>query len=383
MSLDVESKWELSRVRKKPKNFDPGVQFLGRAKDFEKLKLREKRIRKDWRQKNIEFRELVTRSSKGTKNSDRFSAIEELNQLENPLLIVSKSFIENAGLGLVVNWKFPQIPEAFKIPFVGLEIVDFYSWEPSSWVIGNVDTELISTNGNYAKYREYLRRNKGKPKTVWRPRIQRTRSEQITIPCANFINHTMPAETPDHIAIVRSTGQDLRIANCDLVAASNKKHIPYVESKKGMLKPGWELLFSYGDGFRGEQKLRAEQEKDKREYSQILKRNLPNSSSGDEIPITEPSHYKVKVLEEVNGLKDLSQELRLQDFRDCPSELAIAPLLSQEEYIGLLKQSDSNKATSSHGCSIPVASRRANPIQVSRANQRKRTFSERGQEEYE
>jgi hypothetical protein len=187
--------------------------------------------------------------------TERISALDELQQLDIPPFVKAKSLIEGAGAGIIVNWDAgaPILNGQFRIPFRGLQYVDYYPWEAHSWVLGNI----TSNDTNINSYKKRLRTHK--PKKIWVPRNISTRAQydELNSVSANTINYCMSKDTPDEEAIVPETGQDRRIANCKFIVPSNPYTQPSAErlsdeELKKHFGPGFELYIDYGQRFGAE-----------------------------------------------------------------------------------------------------------------------------------
>ena len=179
-------------------------------------------------------------------------------------------------------------------------------------------------------------------------------NSQVLVACAQFVNHPMPAETPDDLAVVPSTGQDLRVANCQLVFSPCNS--PYLKEHKNVkLHPGWELLFSYATGFTRSYGVQDEQDKDHHTRSLQLSSHFakkPSDISPSTLDTSSEVLTKVRVQQEAFDLKQLADLARLDGMRDCPSELARNPLISMAYYQWILASLAWKKGDRSEPCPV-------------------------------
>lgn len=273
-----------------------------------------------------------------TRISEQIQKTIDFCKFSEPLFILSKSFMVGAGIGVIANWKYSEFPVGLKLPFIDMEYVEFFPWDVSNFVIGQIQSSLMDPSNNYRTFMKY--REKHTPKMVWRPKRFQLRSSHQFYACGQFVNHPLPKETPDAEAIVPSTGQDLRITNCEIVVSAKAEIPPYVKPLENgiAIKPGHELIAGYSAGFRRIQAVAEQQVNDHKSWSKVLSANLPNVI-GD--PETDSEQKKdcftrVQKQQEAQQLREEWDTIRLKSVRDCPSELLNAPLISSEHYQWLL-----------------------------------------------
>ena len=145
-----------------------------------------------------------------------------------------------AGIGVVANWKYADFAIRLKIPFVEMEFVEFFPWEVCDFV--PCSSFFMNPTNNYAAFFKY--REKHQPKIIWRPKRFRLCSDQPLFACGQFVNYPLPSDTPDADAIVSSTGQVLRITNCEIIVSLSPKNPPYAKPLGNgvAIKAGHELL---------------------------------------------------------------------------------------------------------------------------------------------
>ena len=320
------------RISKAPREVYPEVASITRPSSLIRLQRKRRSKRESSRRQNRIDQSSMLKIQKTSRICNKSALMHELCKSVNPPFILSKSFIPGAGFGVVCNWKFSHNWKSFLLPFLEMEYVEFYPWDVADWVIGEVSTKLLDPTNNYAAYRLYLKKNRNNPKKVWRPMKLYTRddSSKLLVACAQFVNHILPSKTPDNIAIVPSTGQDLRVANCKLVFSHSNS--PYLKEHKTVrLRPGWELLFNYADGFMHSYNVLNEQEKDHQAHSSQLASHFSQKTVDVHSPTPRVSNdvlTKVRVQQEAFDLKQLADANRLLGVRDCPAELACNPLVS-------------------------------------------------------
>ena len=159
-------------------------------------------------------------------------------------------------------------------------------------------------------------------------------TSKLLVACAQFVNRILPKETPDEVAIVPSTGQDLHVADCKLVFSHSNS--PYLKEHRTVrLCTGWELLFSYASGFMRSYNVLDEQNKDHQVHSSQLASHFSKKTIDIHSPTPESPNdvlTKVRVQQEAFDLKQLADDTRLLGVRDCPAELASNPLISAAHY---------------------------------------------------
>jgi hypothetical protein len=317
------------RISKKPNEIYPEVENLVLPSTLTRLR-KQKQAKYDasWSQNRTE-NQSMHEVHKTPRMSERFVLMQRLCSLPNPPFILSKSFMPHAGIGVVCNWKYHYDWKRFTLPFLEMELVAYFPWDVTDFVIGDIDNTLMNPSNNYVNYRRYLKKNDGKPKQVWRPKKVNTRDEHsgMKIACAQYINHTLPSTAPDEVAMVPATGQDLRVPNCQLVFS--RTNPPYIkESARIRLRPGWELLFPYQSGLKRNYTSLEEHKRDHESFCSQLSANLSGGNSGgasSSVVLT-----RVRVGQEVLELQETATTLRLANVRDCPSELATCPLVHPE-----------------------------------------------------
>ena len=146
-----------------------------------------------------------------------------LIRLSNPPIILTKSYIPNARLGVISNPSYQCNMKGMNIPFDKLVKVQNTSIERivSPWSI-------------------YINKNES-----WIPiphHKYNIRTHEKLYADASYINYPMPSLTPDSEAI-SPLGQDLRKANCKIV----ERKYPYIvpTTPNGIIPPGYEWLASY------------------------------------------------------------------------------------------------------------------------------------------
>ena len=95
--------YQSTRKRKIPDRFESETNCPDFSTKAKYIKRYNKKKYDNSSEERKKIRTLVATVSKGGENSERFTALAEINNLENPLLIISKSFISGAGLGLIIN----------------------------------------------------------------------------------------------------------------------------------------------------------------------------------------------------------------------------------------------------------------------------------------
>jgi hypothetical protein len=154
----------------------------------------------------------------------RLHAMWWLIRLENPPIILTKSFIENAQYGIISSPFYKCTIPNICIPFDNVRKVQNSSidLQNSPWSI------KINKNESWIP-------NHIKPYNL--------RGKRRLYASAGYVNHPLPSNTPDDKAFT-IWGQDLRKANCKIVSTGK---YPYIvpTTTNGIIPPGHELLANY------------------------------------------------------------------------------------------------------------------------------------------